>query len=654
MPAPQQANQSIYKETANIPRPRIDQYLHDSRDSAGASLARMLRVGGKVLGGKIKDNKQKQEEYENEIRVAHAQIGLGDFNNTQARGGIDLLNGDHDEDVYAAKQGEIAGASYSGELRDKYMNDGIYDSADPGAFRDWLLANSAEKIAESKKRGPSYHASFMRQLGKNAELMSKQFAGHSQDILERSTQTAAKERLRMAREADKYVNQQTALGGWMKGFLQSESAGNWNAWFGNSGNKEDLSQLNLKEILSRQDEPGNDAAGLIQIVPGTLRNVMKKYGYTEDMMFTPQLQTEMALLLMKEKGLDKWLRNEIPDGVMANRLASVWAGLKTSDGKGVYDGDGVNKGHQGHGTTVSQLGELRYLMSQNPELAEWIKKKDPKAGETAKIIGPTGTPSNVEVGKVLEDVEGSGRDYVQLRDDYTSILEDEIDKGEIGFDDDGIEAEIKAAKLNKIQAQRVRSAASIKKSTAELEALEERKANVGSLDNLIRTGEGLVELRAKAPKVAQRIMELKVGIGDTTVDREAQQQSSLKFLEDANYGDPDFRESAIKAYLAGQIDEYTYKLASQQLDIETAASKITSIPAVSQTLNTLEGQLPTNVKSLFKSQVSLILSELSEGEEKPKVSEVLQAIDGVAQRLSVTAGDDAASRMNRPEYNIKG
>ena len=654
MPSFQQLQNPIYKNTSNIPRPQIDRFLHDPRDSAGSALARALKVGGGVIGKKVKEKKASQQAYEDEMRMSRAQLGLKDMNSRASKGGLSLLMDDFEPDAYDMKKGELAGTEAAGKLRDLYMEQGVHENADPAGFNTWLHQNAADGLAAAKAKGKSYELAYMKALGKSVEVMAKTYAGHTEKVIQRDSQRMAKERLKTAREADRYVTQQHELGNWMKGFLHTESAGNFNAWFGNAGNKEDLGQLDLGEILKRQARPGNDAAGLIQIVPSTLKHVMKKYGYTNDMKFTPQLQMEMGLLLMKEKGLDKWLRNEIPDGVMANRLASVWAGLKTSSGKGVYDGDGVNKGHQGHEVTVRQLAELRGLMKANPQLSAWIQKKEPKAGETAKILGPTNSnvPSGVEVGKVLEDVEGTGVDHKQLRDQYSDVIIDDIESGKVDLAD--VDDEIKQSKLNAEQAERVRTAAAMKEAQVTYEAKQQEREDVKSIDTLIRTGEGLNEVRKVAPKLAQRIMTLKTGLGDTNIDLKAQQENSAAYKKSANYRDPDFTENTIKEYLTGNIDDVTYKSVMKEYEAEQKALVYTSIPAFSDTLDGLEGTLPPNVKGLFRRQVSMVIADMTKGDETPDVSTMLDAVDRVAQRLAGIANGDVLKRMSRPEYNIEG
>lgn len=229
----------------------------------------------------------------------------------------------------------------------------------------------------------------------------------------------------------------TQVGTWLQGFLQSESGGNWNAWFGNANNTEDLSRLSLGQILKRQDEPGNDAAGLIQIVPGTLRHVMSKYGYSAETKFTPQVQAEMALLLMREKGLNKWLAGDMSDEKFANNVASVWAGLKQANGRGVYDGDGVNKGTQSHGVTVAQLQEFRGLVQKDDKLRAWLG--NPKVSNAPAIAAGGGAIDPVFQGmdyqarmKVLNFAEREVDAFERFDEDQQQQAKNEITK--TGYD----------------------------------------------------------------------------------------------------------------------------------------------------------------------------------------------------------------------------
>ena len=183
MPAPQQSQSPIYKATSNIPRPEIDRFLHDPRDSAGYRLARALDVGIQKVGKKFQENKAERENYEDQVNTAHAQLGLAEFNSDQAKGGINLHSGDFEINKFEAKKGNLAGTSAGADLRQLYQEGEVYKLTDPEKFQAWVRENMAEGLADAKSKGQSYYAGYVKALGASVEGLSKEFTGAVQSAL---------------------------------------------------------------------------------------------------------------------------------------------------------------------------------------------------------------------------------------------------------------------------------------------------------------------------------------------------------------------------------------------------------------------------------------------------------------------------------------
>lgn len=644
MPAPQQSTVPVYKETANIPRPNVAYYTHSKRDSAGYALADLLKVATKRAAKRYNENKAELEAQDEQTQVAHAQLGMENINRATSQGTFDLITGDFDLNSYDMKQGQLAAADYAGSLRDAYMGEEVYNITDPKEFNRWLQGKITDQIAAAKAKGPSYYNGFVRELGGNVELLTKQYAGHTQEVIASRSADAYRNKLKLAAEADAAVSKATELGVWLKGFLHSESGGNWNAWFGNAGNREDLSQLTLGEILRRQGEPGNDAAGLIQIVPGTLKGMMKKYGYREDMRFTPQVQTEMALFLMKEKGLGKWLNGEISDGVFADRLASVWAGLKTSGGRGVYDGDGVNKGQQDHSVTVAQLGQLRYLMDRNPALKKLMMSDEIKAGATELVLGGK---SNTNVATLLGDDAGTGVSNVKGRDLYADMLVESIirDSG-TPIDIESIEADMDVLKLNKDQRNRVRQAVEQRQKRDEIAARDTRSKRFSSAIDAVTSGDPakLDELRDADPDFYQAILTRMHDEDGPDID-----ETTDEFLKDLDYGQKNVTEKALRAYLAGEISKEGLSEAVAQSKLHRTYTGIVKTPAIRSYLDSVKRTLPVGAEGTFDQLLTAALNDLIDQNEgrRPPVATIIETVDQMAQMATQRIEAERQSIMDK-------
>jgi hypothetical protein len=650
MPAPQQSSVPVYKETSNIPRPNTAYYLHDKRDSAGYQLANLLNVASNKFAERHNANKQQVEQQDEGLKVAHAQLGLENINRATSQGTFDLITGDFDLDSYDMKQGQLSAADYAGSIRDAYMAEEAFNITDPKEFNTWLQGKVGDQIAAAKAKGPSYYNGFVKELGGNVELLTKQYAGKTQEVIANKSADAFKNKLKLSAEADAATTRATEIGGWLKGFLGSESAGNWNAWFGNSGNREDLSQLTIGEIRKRQARPGNDAAGLIQIIPSTLDAMVQKYGYSKDQKFTPQVQTEMALYLMKEKGLDKWLRGEMSDGTFANRVASVWAGLKTSSGKGVYDGDGVNKGTQGHSVTVGQLGQLRYLMDRNPQLKQLMLQKEVKAGDTELVLGGS---SNTNVSTLLENEAQTGVSNVKGRELYADMLVETIQSDPSAkLDVDNIEREMDSLKLNKEQRDRVRQAVETRQASDEVssQTARQERINTGISATLSDNPEDLKALVQTDPDLYRAVVQRQAtGDGQWVEDATEEYLTNLRDAPiDGNSSKPISAE-AFRKYVGGELTRDGLQQAVEyEKQVKTYRSVIKT-PAIRTYITSIKRTLPGSATGPFDQLMTATLNDLIDQNDgkRPPVAEIISAIDQMAQIVTQRQAAERQSIMDK-------
>ncbi|MCW2317140.1 muramidase (phage lysozyme) [Rhodoblastus acidophilus] len=127
-----------------------------------------------------------------------------------------------------------------------------------------------------------------------------------------------------------------------------ESHGNYNAYFGNGGSAKDLSGMTVSQILAWQAQrtsqgSPSSATGRYQIMHDTLKGLKTQLGLTGNEKFTPELQDQLALQLLRNRGYDRWQKGLMSDAEFANNLAQEWASLPNlHTGRSHYEGDGLN------------------------------------------------------------------------------------------------------------------------------------------------------------------------------------------------------------------------------------------------------------------------------------------------------------------------
>lgn len=85
------------------------------------------------------------------------------------------------------------------------------------------------------------------------------------------------------------------------------------------------------------------AIGRYQFIPKTLRALVKRKGYAHETPFSPQVQDQLALMLLKDAGITEFLSGTKTRRAFMKRLARIWAGLPLPTGKSYYQGYAGNK-----------------------------------------------------------------------------------------------------------------------------------------------------------------------------------------------------------------------------------------------------------------------------------------------------------------------
>ena len=120
---------------------------------------------------------------------------------------------------------------------------------------------------------------------------------------------------------------------------------NYNAVYSNARATEDLSQFTLQQIHDKQYAwgklKGSSAFGRYQILRKTLlrlRDVMGLYGTAK---FTPELQDELCVMLLHQRGFSIWEAGRMSDNAFMDSLSKEWASLPYRTGRSYYEGDSI-------------------------------------------------------------------------------------------------------------------------------------------------------------------------------------------------------------------------------------------------------------------------------------------------------------------------
>lgn len=176
-----------------------------------------------------------------------------------------------------------------------------------------------------------------------------------------------------------------------------ESRGNYNAYYGNAGNQRiNLTGMTLNQVQEFQAglarRTGSSAAGRYQIMQYTMPDIMRGMGLTGNEMFTPELQDEMGMWLLKRRGLDRYLAGEISPQAFGDNLAQEWAALPRFSEYRRSDGVTVGPG-QSHYANDSMGNKA--LIDRDTTMAAIL------------AVGGRGTMSIPETRTVLPQVTGN-------------------------------------------------------------------------------------------------------------------------------------------------------------------------------------------------------------------------------------------------------
>ena len=126
----------------------------------------------------------------------------------------------------------------------------------------------------------------------------------------------------------------------------AESKNNYNAVYNGENSK--LTTMTLDDVLKLQANmvsggSKSSAVGKYQIINKTLAGLKDSMGLKGDEIFDENLQDQMAVSLLKSRGVDEFLNGTLSADKFQFNLSQEWAGIpKDASGLSYYEGDGLN------------------------------------------------------------------------------------------------------------------------------------------------------------------------------------------------------------------------------------------------------------------------------------------------------------------------
>lgn len=134
---------------------------------------------------------------------------------------------------------------------------------------------------------------------------------------------------------------------------KGESNGNYNAYYGNSGNTTiDFTSMTVDEVLTWQRDfvdkgSPSSAVGKYQFIRPTLQGLIDEKNIAGSTIFDAKLQDRLAVALLERRGVNDYMDGKISREQFAYNLSQEWAALPKVIGdrpeESYYAGDGLNK-----------------------------------------------------------------------------------------------------------------------------------------------------------------------------------------------------------------------------------------------------------------------------------------------------------------------
>lgn len=132
-----------------------------------------------------------------------------------------------------------------------------------------------------------------------------------------------------------------------------------------------LTTMTIKQVLAHQrGMKVSTACGRYQFLHGTLQMIMNQMALSADEIWDEALQDRMAIRLIKNRGLERFLAGTLSAEGFANNLAKEWASLPVvtpikgahrilKPGQSYYSGDGLNKAFHNPEDVLAVINQLK-------------------------------------------------------------------------------------------------------------------------------------------------------------------------------------------------------------------------------------------------------------------------------------------------------
>ena len=148
---------------------------------------------------------------------------------------------------------------------------------------------------------------------------------------------------------------------------KGESGSDYNRVYGKA-KRIDLTNMTINEVMAWQKhytDNGSEssAAGKYQIIRKTMAATVREMGLSGNEKFDPAMQDRMAMHLLNKRGYEAVLQGRMSEGQFANNVAKEWASLKGTNGRGAYDGDGLNAGKISASQTIGAARQDQTILA---------------------------------------------------------------------------------------------------------------------------------------------------------------------------------------------------------------------------------------------------------------------------------------------------
>ncbi|MER8641003.1 hypothetical protein [Mesorhizobium sp. M1252] len=657
MPATQQSGVPTYKETSNIQTKQVDWNTFDDRSTPGVALARLLNAVPEAAKKRQQIADKPQSQAEQEQLASLASMGAEKDRLRLAKGDsvFGLLTGKEGSmDAYELNRGRRDADLAAGALRDAYAQSGLADSDDPKAFSKFVADQQKGIFGKLQGSDQSYYHGYVTRIGGVFEEMTKSHAGNLDKFITTKNKMALESRMDSRVAVEMATNKERgAFGAFMDNISGGEGAGNYNAFHRHAGNQSvRFTDMTVGEVLDWQKRgewrhmgAGSSAVGKYQFIESTLRDTVRAAGIPLDAKFTPAMQDQLIFQrLVQTRGMKDYLDDKISaEQFLDSGLAKEFASLKKTDGRGEYDGDGLNKAGVSSRKTLAALIEFKKAYLQDPAK---VIKADSKGGISLGTINDddaTDDGADAEFGVPTTEARSARADSL-IR--YLESNPKEADR-------EDLEDIMAAKKLPQADRERVLATRDKLRSESQQKAgMEEQQATqeiVDLADKAVRgrDTEAMATLRTKNYDVYQKLLDLQTKPADTeSLDNDG-------FLKTANYGKTTFGQDALKAYANGEIDQETYAQAMDQFTIQKQAKPILSMPAVKPSIDKMKLMIPGDEnKTIFDAQMAVAIDDLMKANDgkRPSLQDIQAAAQTVQQHILALHAQETQVRTTRPEY----